>query len=285
MRNSIYFPVFLQQTMGLWFAIQRASQVTMILLPVTMLKKKFWVPILLMLIGVAIGGTFWGYQHVASQDPVKIINAVMPDSVDTSKPATPKPPPPGETAESGHWHGEEWHAEPHDTPQAAEAGSIAADTENSPDDVWYPEDYTEADRQADLLGLPAAPGEEYHRRAYKYAVNSYIQKHRQKYPDCTEHAAVLADAKRQAEWILADEKHVDKRRIHAAELDFIMSLYDDFREKYADTLFAGKKLSPADARVAESEKQAILKHLDAYDEQAKLLKREKPISPKPMHTH
>ena len=28
----------------------------------------------------------------------------------------PKPPPPGETSESGHWHGDEWHSEPHDPP-------------------------------------------------------------------------------------------------------------------------------------------------------------------------
>ena len=72
-----------------------------------MLHKKFWIPILLVLIGVAIGGTFWG-KHVASQDPVKTYKPV-----ERSQPATPKPPPPGETAESGHWHGDEWHAEPH----------------------------------------------------------------------------------------------------------------------------------------------------------------------------
>ena len=27
-----------------------------------------------------------------------------------------KPPPPGETAESGHWHGDVWHTEQHDSP-------------------------------------------------------------------------------------------------------------------------------------------------------------------------
>ncbi|MYA58820.1 hypothetical protein F4X88_21295, partial [Candidatus Poribacteria bacterium] len=79
-----------------------------------MLLKKFWIPVLLVLIGVAIGVTFWEYQQVASQAPVKIISPVTADPVDTSKPATPKPPPPGETYESGHWHGEEWHAEPHE---------------------------------------------------------------------------------------------------------------------------------------------------------------------------
>ncbi|MDE0425437.1 MAG: hypothetical protein OXN25_11250 [Candidatus Poribacteria bacterium] len=32
----------------------------------------------------------------------------------------PKPPPPGETAESGHWHGDEWHAEPHEPIEVSE---------------------------------------------------------------------------------------------------------------------------------------------------------------------
>ncbi len=195
----------------------------------------------------------------------------------------PKPPPPGETAESGHWHGDEWHADVHETEQ--ESVSVSGSGETWRDGVWYPEDYTQADLAADLAGEPAKTDEEYERRATKNLVNTYLREHREKYPDCAEHAAVLADAKRQTEWILADQKHVDKRRIHDAELDFIMSLYDDFREKYADTLFAGKKLSPADARVAESEKQAILEHLDVQDEKAKILKREKPIAPKPRHTH
>ena len=33
----------------------------------------------------------------------------------------PKPPPPGETAESGHWHGDEWHTEPHAPVEVSEA--------------------------------------------------------------------------------------------------------------------------------------------------------------------
>ena len=35
----------------------------------------------------------------------------------------PKPPPPGETVESGHWHGDEWHTGRHDSP--AEGQRIA----------------------------------------------------------------------------------------------------------------------------------------------------------------
>ena len=77
-------------------------------------QKRIWIPILSVLV-IAMGcGLFYG-QKVANQEPVKVYKPV-----DVSKPATPKPPPPGETAESGHWHGDEWHAEPHDAHAPAE---------------------------------------------------------------------------------------------------------------------------------------------------------------------
>ncbi|MDE0424271.1 MAG: hypothetical protein OXN25_05340 [Candidatus Poribacteria bacterium] len=45
----------------------------------------------------------------------------------------PKPPPPGETAESGHWHGDEWHAEPHETPSADAAETRLSQPSQRPD--------------------------------------------------------------------------------------------------------------------------------------------------------
>ena len=38
-----------------------------------------------------------------------------------------KPPPPGETAETGHWHGDVWHAEPHQTPAPTEDFATSED--------------------------------------------------------------------------------------------------------------------------------------------------------------
>ena len=55
-------------------------------------------------------GLFYS-SRVGKQEPVQVYKPV-----EVKNPASPKPPPPGETAESGHWHGDEWHAEPHDTP-------------------------------------------------------------------------------------------------------------------------------------------------------------------------
>ena len=36
--------------------------------------------------------------------------------IEVEQSTTPPPPPPGETAESGHWHGDQWHAAPQEQP-------------------------------------------------------------------------------------------------------------------------------------------------------------------------
>ena len=70
-----------------------------------MLRKRVWIPIVSVFV-IAMGcGLFYG-RKVANQEPVKVYKPVEV----SEKPATPKPPPPGETYETGHWHGDEWHA-------------------------------------------------------------------------------------------------------------------------------------------------------------------------------
>ncbi|RKU14893.1 hypothetical protein C6503_14490 [Candidatus Poribacteria bacterium] len=72
-----------------------------------MFRKRVWIPILSVLVIVLGCGLFYG-RKVAQREPIKVYNRV---EVETK----PKPPPPGETAESGHWHGDEWHSTPHET--------------------------------------------------------------------------------------------------------------------------------------------------------------------------
>ena len=80
-----------------------------------MLRKRIWI-LLLIVLPPAMGcGLFYG-RKIAKQEPIKIYK--VPVEVDREE--TPKPPPPGETAESGHWHGDEWHAEPHEAHAPAE---------------------------------------------------------------------------------------------------------------------------------------------------------------------
>ena len=74
-----------------------------------MLRKRVWIPILSIFVIVIGCGLFYGH-NVTKQEPVKVYKPV-----ESQQPVAPKPPPPGETYETGHWHGDEWHSEPHDT--------------------------------------------------------------------------------------------------------------------------------------------------------------------------
>lgn len=70
-----------------------------------MFIRKYWKSSITVFV-LAIAGV--GLYMLATQppkEPIKIYTPVEP---------LEKPPPPGETAESGHWHGDEWHAQPHE---------------------------------------------------------------------------------------------------------------------------------------------------------------------------
>ena len=57
-------------------------------------------------------------KHQATRDVQRTQESVkqqLPPKTE-AQPARPKPPPPGETAESGHWHGDVWHTGRHDSP-------------------------------------------------------------------------------------------------------------------------------------------------------------------------
>ena len=84
-----------------------------------MLRKRVWIPILILLL-VAMGcGLFYG-RKAAKQEPVKVYKPV-----EVEKPAPQKPPPPGETAESGHWHGDVWHSTRKPEPPEVSGGHAA----------------------------------------------------------------------------------------------------------------------------------------------------------------
>ncbi len=71
-----------------------------------MLSKKTVIGVFILL--ALIGGTFWHLhvQRIMNTEPTKVYKA----------PETPAAPP----TTGGHWHGDEWHAEPHPAPAAAE---------------------------------------------------------------------------------------------------------------------------------------------------------------------
>lgn len=80
-----------------------------------MFDKRVWIPILIVLLAMVGGFLFYG-QEVANQEPIMTITPV-----EVERPATVPKPPLGETAESGHWHGEVRHATPHAPVAAPEA--------------------------------------------------------------------------------------------------------------------------------------------------------------------
>ena len=98
-----------------------------------MFLRKYWLPLTVFVLIVLIGcGLFYGRKG-AKQEPIKVHKAV---EVETK----PKPPPPGETVESGHWHGDEWHSEPHEAHAPAQVSeqppprkqSAAGETPDTP---------------------------------------------------------------------------------------------------------------------------------------------------------
>ena len=88
-----------------------------------MLQKKFWIPILIVLLAVVGCGLFYS-KRIAQQERVNVHKPI-----EVEQPPTSKPPPPGETAESGHWHGDVWHAEPHKPVAVSEAELTTPPTE------------------------------------------------------------------------------------------------------------------------------------------------------------
>jgi hypothetical protein len=244
-----------------------------------MFAKKFWIPIILVLIGVAIGGTFFR-QHIASQEPTTTINPVTAEPVEVER-AGPKPPPPGETTETGHWHGDQWHAEPH---EIAETPLPKSKWQSG--DVWYPDNYTQTDIEKDLAKKPASTDEEYHRRALKHQVNFNLRKHREKYPDCTEHEAVLTDAIRFAEWVLADQAFMDKYSELTDEFtrltDEVVLLFEKYNYRPA---YEATHIPEAERLKDTNRIRVINAQLDDHSRRRDALNRETPIYPKPLHTH
>lgn len=83
-----------------------------------MFPKSIWIPILIVVLAVIGCGLFYGNRRKAQQEPIKVYKPV-----EVQQSGTQKPPPPGETHETGHWHGDVWHSEPHDAHSPVEVAT------------------------------------------------------------------------------------------------------------------------------------------------------------------
>ena len=78
-----------------------------------MFIRKYWLPISVFIVAIAgIGLYLLAIQ--TPKEPTVIYKSVEPIEKPAAQVPVAKPPPPGETHETGHWHGDEWHTEPHE---------------------------------------------------------------------------------------------------------------------------------------------------------------------------
>ena len=256
-----------------------------------MFSRKYWLPLSVLI--VAIAGV--GFYLLQAQPPKRPVVVIKPVAVEKS--TAPQPPKVQTQTPSAidvvepqadeHFHDDDVvHVQlsTQPTPLPAENVDNLPTGETWRDGVWYPENYTQADIQADLAGQPAVTDEAYERRSLKHLVNSYLQRHWEKYPDCTELELLLGDAKDHAKWFAADVDYNKKFSELTPEFDRLMSESKQLMDKYLP-LLDGKKLSRAEHQKFEAERKAIVANLDAHNERRSALRRSKPIKPKPRHTH
>ena len=103
----------------------------------------------LLALALSTGGFFWyqHYQAVKNAEPVKIYKATQPRQVSETPSLQGEGSVPvqhAETSEAGHWHGDEWHAEPHAEPAAPdealevnESPIMNATEAPNPETPWY----------------------------------------------------------------------------------------------------------------------------------------------------
>ena len=224
-----------------------------------MLAKKIWIPVLLVLIGFAIGGTFVG-RHIASQEPVRVINVVTPEPVDRSQP-TQAETQPAAAAEGGHWHGDEWHADPHEPSDVI------------PEPMRDTPEFLSAER---LLDLPAETLSD-------VLVKSYVDEHFEAYPDCQEHESVLADARREADFYFADTQWFEERQAASAEFKRLGEELDRYTEKSRN--FDYERMSAQEKQEKAAYLEDWQKRYDTAFEKTREISRQNPVHPKRMHTH
>ena len=74
-----------------------------------MFRRKYWIPLTVLLVAI-VGVSLYFLQTAPPKEPVLILKPVEFEK----PPEAPKPPPPGADP-NGHWHNDEWHADPHET--------------------------------------------------------------------------------------------------------------------------------------------------------------------------
>ena len=260
-----------------------------------MFLRKYWLPLSVLIVVVTCVGLYL-LQTQPPKEPVVIIKSVEFEKSTATQ--TPKAQTQNasatavmESQEGGPFRDDgAWHAETHETPADVlaplnELGSDAWDS-MPPVLAYIPTGYTPFKTDAEVQDfLTTASADEISQRVQ----DTYVIRHYKRYPDCQEHDAVLADAERQAEHFLAYLEHKKKDNALHAERERARAEFDEFEAQYFDKenlrirweFF--DRMSDSEKEAFQTQLQALTQRISDIGERRRSLDR--PIYPKPMHTH
>ena len=112
-----------------------------------MFIRKYWLPLSVFIVAICAVG-FYLLATQPPKDPIVIYKAVEPEKPTIQAPI-------GDTSQGGHWHGDQWHAEPHAPVEVSEA-EVSADRQDAPDVLAAPVVAEQANTQIDAATLESA---------------------------------------------------------------------------------------------------------------------------------
>lgn len=135
-----------------------------------MFLRKNWLPITVFIVAIVAVGLYLLTTQQTPKDPTTIIKPV-----EVGK--QPKPPPPGETFETGHWHGDEWHKGSHD----AHTQVTTPEVQVTPSGTQIPNENLDTSTPPENLSESSAPTQESSERGQTFdeAHHAWREKHQE----------------------------------------------------------------------------------------------------------
>ena len=227
-----------------------------------MLAKKILIPVVLVLIGIAIGGTFLG-QHIASQEPPKVYKTTQPSQPqerETTAPASPQ------TSESGHWHGDEWHAD--------DAHSEGGNPEGMAS-VLNADRQARIDAEIEAARQQGATDAEILKRLQAAGHQGETDSQRQEALYTQRVTLYLKD--REAWNKKFHQAHTERMQAGEAIVSFIPNLSRDLSHK--ETVEYFNNLSDAERKRLQAEIRALIEKRDAAEKKLEAVMQEEPVYP------
>lgn len=217
-----------------------------------MFIRKYWIPILVFLVAITGSTVYW----LKTQTPLEPIKRYTVS--DTLKTPTDTPTETSkteistetETGQSGHWHSNEWHPEPHQPTISPAPTSSVADTQYTPTEVT----------QAGMLQEDIDAARE--NALYREQLRQY-------------HEA------RNQWWERNDDLHKRIMQHYEKGQKLSPSVSEMGVEAYIEYVKEIRSLPEAEKNKIKAAYDAHLEKLEALQKEAKVLQQEKPVPPTP----